>query len=72
MACTKENAELRATMPLFNGAIVNLDYVPEHRLHEYRKRWGDWCRKHPKHEWPDWLVAYVEKQKHVAPTQRAA
>ena len=40
------------------GHVVSPRYVPENST--YLETWREWCRKHPKSEWPEWLKRDLE------------
>jgi len=68
MRITDEQLAIRKTMPKNpDGHIVNPRYVPPHGWGPgYVKRLGEWCRTHPRHEWPGWLAEYVDERKRAA------
>jgi len=62
---SEREIRIQSTMPRSpDGKIVNPFYVG-HLLwgKKYISELGDWCRRTPKADWPDWLSEFVKEAK---------
>lgn len=53
----------RHGMPLHNGYYIALEYIPERYLPGMLEKWREWCKSHPRSEWPRHVLDYAEKMK---------
>ena len=52
------------TMPrTADGFIVALQYIPPKHLAAYEAAWREWAKVHPRHLWPDWLIAWADAKR---------
>lgn len=64
---TDEQQAIESTMPKGpSGHIINPVYAMWPWKDAYIKQWGEWCRSHPRADWPDWLCEYVDERKRQA------
>ena len=61
---TDEQLLIESTLPRNpTGHIINPVYAQWPWKDEYIRKLGEWCREHPRKDWPDWLVEYVDERK---------
>lgn len=59
-----EQAKAYESMPkTLGGFVVNLFDIPEGQRERYAAEWREWCRKTPRHLWPDWIELWSKYQK---------
>lgn len=63
----RQTALLKLAPPLWQGAVVCPDHVPEASRRAYQRQWGDWLRANPDRAcWPLWAADYVTARKYEA------
>ncbi len=50
-------------MPLLGGHYVALEYVPKAKLPNMLNLWREWCKEHPRSEWPFHVTDFAERLK---------
>ena len=61
---TAPQLDARLTMPLTqDGYVVSLFHIPPKQLPAYEAAWGVWLKANPRHLWPSWVPAWIEKRR---------
>lgn len=56
---------LWTTYPTHKGFTKALEYVPKRERAAYEDQWRDWCRKHDKKDYPQWILDWPETKKRL-------